>query len=139
MRAERIKIFSSPSRQLLEPQVERRLITTGCGSERIRRPLGITPLWWLNILAQLKQLLDELQDDGLPSLMMSQGRNGTVSCRKTLVEKRRIARCLCRLGAEAFDDWTGTSRVLKPMVNERDCRLCLWCFAMPMAVLEAIH
>lgn len=91
------------SQQLLEAQVERRLTQLASGeSERIRRRLEY-PFVVAQQLAQLNQLLDELQDDGLPSLMMSREEMNRV-IRKTLVENEDLLGVYVGWEPEAFDD-----------------------------------
>ncbi len=102
--AERSQDFiQGQSRQLLETQVERRLTQLAAGeSERIRRRLEY-PFVVAQQLAQLNQLLDELQEDGLPSLMMSREEMNRV-IRKTLVENEELLGVYVGWEPEAFDD-----------------------------------
>ncbi|MFO7705283.1 MAG: methyl-accepting chemotaxis protein [Halopseudomonas sp.] len=102
--AERSQNFMQDrSQQLLETQVERRLTQLALGeSERIRRRLEY-PFLVAQQLAQLNQLLDELQEDGLPSLMMSREEMNRV-VRKTLVENEELLAVYVGWEPEAFDD-----------------------------------
>ena len=102
--AERSQDFiQGQSRQLLETQVERRLTQLAAGeSERIRRRLEY-PFVVAQQLAQLNQLLDEMQEDGLPSLMMSREEMNRV-IRKTLVENEELLGVYVGWEPEAFDD-----------------------------------
>ncbi|MFN3582128.1 MAG: methyl-accepting chemotaxis protein, partial [Pseudomonas sp.] len=88
---------------LLEAQVEQRLIAMATGeSERIRRRLEY-PFVVANQLAQLNQMLDEMQDDGLPSLMMSREEMNRV-VRKTLAENPDLLSVFVGWEPNAFDD-----------------------------------
>ncbi|KAA0694766.1 methyl-accepting chemotaxis protein [Halopseudomonas laoshanensis] len=102
--AERSQDFvQGSSQQLLEDQVERRLSQLAAGeSQRIRRRLEY-PFVVAQQLAQLNQLLDELQDDGLPSLMMSREEMNRV-IRKTLSENPELLGVYVGWEPEAFDD-----------------------------------
>lgn len=91
------------SRALLETQIERRLISiANAESERIQRRLEY-PLLVASQLAALNQMLDEIQDDGLPSLMMSREEMNRVA-RKTLAENPDLLSVYIAWEPAAFDD-----------------------------------
>ena len=102
--AERSQAFvQSNSQALLERQVERRLTQLAVSeSERLRRRLEY-PFVVAQQLAQLNEMLDELQDDGLPSLMMSREEMNRV-VRKTLEENPELLSVYVGWEPNAFDD-----------------------------------
>jgi len=108
----------------------------GSGKANVSAAAWEYPLWCSTCLAQLNSLLDELQEDGAAqSDLMSGKQMNRVHTARTLVEKRRICSCLCRLGAEAFDDLDSTSRVLKRLVMTGTGRFMPWWVSqLPMAV-----